>query len=432
MPARVGRGMIAGMKRTADGNDGTAPDGTAPDGNGSTAEDGRAAEDGRPPAAKDDGTSRPSPRERRMAAWRAAPRVLARLGFLAPLGERLALLEAAGSVYDLDEDSDIYGNGVVAALEQRVAGLLGTEAAAFFPTGTMAQQVALRCWAGRTGDPTVALHPLGHPEVHERNAFSQVSGLRPVRITNEPRLPTAEEVRDFEEPFGALMLELPLRDAGFVLPTWEELTEVVDAAREREAVVHFDGARLWECTEHFGRPLAEIAGLADSVYVSFYKSLDAFGGAALAGPATLIDEARAWRHRYGGNVFQQFPTALSALIGLERELPRLPEYVRHARVVAAALSEGLEAGGLPWFRVHPEVPHTFDFQVWLPYDSEVVAEVAIGAAEETGAMLFANYWDPKGPGLSCTEVYVRAAGLEWTAGDVRAAAEEFARRLRGS
>ncbi|BFO14117.1 hypothetical protein SHKM778_05050 [Streptomyces sp. KM77-8] len=252
----------------------------------------------------DDATSDPSGlptlRERRIAACRAAPRALARLGFLAPLRERLALLEAAGDVHDLDETSDVYGNGVVEALEKRVAGLLGTEAAAFFPTGTMAQQVALRCWAGRTGTPAVALHPLSHPEVYERNAFSQVSGLRPVRMTNEPRLPTAAEVRDFEEPFGALMLELPLRDAGFVLPTWEELTEVVDAARERDAVVHFDGARLWECTEHFGRPLAEIAGLADSVYVSFYKSLDAFGGAALAGPAGLIEEARAWRHRYGG------------------------------------------------------------------------------------------------------------------------------------
>lgn len=405
--------MIAGMSDTADGIDDTTAGDERP---GSTA----------------DGTHLPTPRERRLAAWREAPRVLARLGFLAPLSQRLALLEAAGEVYDLDEDSDLYGNGVVAALEQRVAGLLGTQDAAFFPTGTMAQQVALRCWAGRTGDPTVALHPLSHPEVHERGAFSQVSGLRPVRVTSEPRLPTAEEVRDFEEPFGALMLELPLRDAGFVLPTWEELTEVVDAAREREAVVHFDGARLWECTEHFGRPLEEIAGLADSVYVSFYKSFDAFGGAALAGPATLMEEAKAWRHRYGGAVFQQFPTALSALIGLERELPRLPEYVRHARVVAAALREGLHAGGLPWSRVHPEVPHTYDFQVWVPYEPEVAAEAAIAAAEETGAMLFANYWDPKGPGLSFTEVYVRAAALEWTAGDVRAAAVDFARRLLGS
>ncbi|WP_431986498.1 threonine aldolase family protein [Streptomyces griseoflavus] len=403
--------MIARMSDAVDDRDGTAAGG----GHGGVAGEGDA-----PP---------PTLRARRIAAWRAAPRVLARPGFLAPLSERLALLEAAGGVYDLDEDSDIYGNGVVEALERRVAGLLGTEAAAFFPTGTMAQQVALRCWAGRTGNPAVALHPLSHPEVHERNAFSQVSGLRPVRVTDEPRLPTAAEVRDFEEPFGTLMLELPLRDAGFVLPSWEELTGVVDAAREREAVVHFDGARLWECTEHFGRSPAEIAGLADSVYVSFYKSLDAFGGAALAGPAGLVEEARAWRHRYGGNVFQQFPTALSALIGLERELPRLPEYVRHARVVAAALREGFAAGGLPWSRVHPEVPHTFDFQVWLPYDAEVVAEAAIRAAEETGSMPFANYWDPRGPGLASTEVYVRAAALEWTAGDVRTAAEEFAGRL---
>ncbi len=403
--------MIARMSDAVDDRDGTAAGG----GHGGVAGEGDA--------------SPPTLRARRIAAWRAAPRVLARPGFLAPLSERLALLEAAGGVYDLDEDSDIYGNGVVEALERRVAGLLGTEAAAFFPTGTMAQQVALRCWAGRTGNPAVALHPLSHPEVHERNAFSQVSGLRPVRVTDEPRLPTAAEVRDFEEPFGTLMLELPLRDAGFVLPSWEELTGVVDAAREREAVVHFDGARLWECTEHFGRSPAEIAGLADSVYVSFYKSLDAFGGAALAGPAGLVEEARAWRHRYGGNVFQQFPTALSALIGLERELPRLPEYVRHARVVAAALREGFAAGGLPWSRVHPEVPHTFDFQVWLPYDAEVVAEAAIRAAEETGSMPFANYWDPRGPGLASTEVYVRAAALEWTAGDVRTAAEEFAGRL---
>ncbi|MFC8408304.1 threonine aldolase family protein [Streptomyces griseoincarnatus] len=397
--------MIAGMTETAD-HDGTGP----------TTEEAAA----------------PTSREQRIAAWRNAPRVLARLGFLAPLKERLRLLEAAGDVHDLDETSDIYGNGVVEALERRVAELLGTEAAAFFPTGTMAQQVALRCWAGRTGDPAVALHPMSHPEVYERNAFSQVSGLRPVHFANGPRLPTAEEVRDFAEPFGALMLELPLRDAGFVLPTWDELTEVAEAARERDAVVHFDGARLWECTEHFGKSLEEIAGLADSVYVSFYKSLDAFGGAALAGPASLIEEARTWRHRYGGTVFQQFPTALSALIGLDRELPRLPEYVRHARVVAAALREGLEAGGLPWFRVYPEVPHTHDFQVWLPYGTEVVAETAIRAGEETGTMLFANHWDPKGPGLAFTEVYVRAAALEWTAGDVREAATDFARRLTGA
>jgi threonine aldolase len=368
-------------------------------------------------------------RERRLAAHRGARRVFARFGFHKTLRERLAELDEAQGLYDLDELADVYGDGVVEALERKVAGLLGTEAAAFFPTGTMAQQVALRCWAGRTGDPTVALHALSHPEVHERNAFSEVSGLRPVRVTGEPRLPTAAEVRDFEEPFGALMLELPLRDAGFVLPSWEELTAVAAAARERDAVVHFDGARLWESTVHFGRSLEEIASLADSVYVSFYKSLEAFGGAALAGPRELVEEAKAWRHRYGGQVFQQFPTALSALAGLERELPRLPEYVAHARVVAAALREGFAAAGVPWARVHPEVPHTHDFQVWLPYDADVLAEAAVRTAEETGSVLFGSAWDRGGPGLAVTEVHVRAAGLQWTAEDVKSAVAEFMTRL---
>ncbi|MFF9806243.1 threonine aldolase family protein [Streptomyces coeruleorubidus] len=368
-------------------------------------------------------------RERRLAAHRGARRVFARFGFHKTLRQRLAELDGAEGLYDLDELSDLYGDRVVEALEAKVAGLLGTEAAAFFPTGTMAQQVALRCWAGRTGDPTVALHALSHPEVHERNALSEVAGLRTVRVTGEPRLPTAAEVRDFEEPFGALMLELPLRDAGFVLPSWEELTEVVAAARERDAVVHFDGARLWESTVHFGRPLEEIADLADSVYVSFYKSLEAFGGAALAGPRELVEEAKAWRHRYGGQVFQQFPTVLSALVGLERELPRLPEYVIHARVVAAALREGFTAAGVPWVRVHPEVPHTHDFHVWLPYDADVLAEAAVRTAEETGTVLFGSGWERGGPGLAVTEVHVRAAGLEWTAEDVRSAVAEFVARL---
>ncbi|MEU6219940.1 beta-eliminating lyase-related protein [Streptomyces sp. NPDC047022] len=368
-------------------------------------------------------------RERRIAAVRDAERALARPGFLGTLRQRLALLDGVGDLYDLDEDGDLYGSGVVEALEEKVAGLLGKEAAAFFPTGTMAQQIALRCWAGRTGNATVALHSLAHPEVHERKAFTEVSGLRPVRLTSESRLPTADEVHDFEEPFGALMLELPLRDAGFVLPAFEELTEVVRAARERDAVVHFDGARLWESTVHFGRPLDEIAGLADSVYVSFYKSLDGYGGAAIAGPRSLVEEAKTWRHRYGGNVFQQFPTALSALAGLERELPRLPEYVHHARVIAAALREAFAESGVPWSRVHPAQPHTHEFQVWLPYAEDVLAEAALRQAEETGTLLFADAWDRGGPDLAFTEVSVRAAGLTWTACDVKTAVAEFVKRI---
>ncbi|MCX4989382.1 MULTISPECIES: low specificity L-threonine aldolase [unclassified Streptomyces] len=395
-----------------------------------------AAESGTEPAERAGEEAAPlSPEERferRAAAWKAAERVLWRPSHQQTLRERLTWLsEAAESVCDLDGRVDMYGDGLVETLEERVAELLGMEAAAFFPTGTMAQQVALRCWAGRTGDATVALHPLNHPEVHERHAFSRVSGLRPVHVTDAPRLPTAEEVRDFPEPFGALLLELPLRDAGFVLPSWEELNEVVEAARERDAVVHFDGARLWECTPHFDRPLEEIAGLADSVYVSFYKSLGGFGGAAVAGPRTLVDEAKTWRHRYGGMIIQQFPTVLSALIGLERELPRLPEYVAHARVVAGALREGFTEAGVPWVRVHPEEPHTHQFQIWLPYEPDVLGDAGLRQTEETKTGLFAQGWARGGPGLAYTEITVAGPGLEWTADDVKAAVRAFVERLPG-
>jgi threonine aldolase len=368
---------------------------------------------------------------RRKAAWRNAERVLTR-AFDAPMSERLTALAAdAGTLYDLGESPDMYGDGVVAELERRVAGLLGFPAAAFFPTGTMAQQVALRAWAGRTGSPVVALHPLAHPEVHELGALSVVSGLGAVHPTDEPRLPTADEVRELGEPFGTLMLELPLRDAGFVLPSWDELVAVVEAARERDAVVHFDGARLWESTTHFGHSLAEIAALADSVYLSFYKSLGGMSGAVLVGPEGLVEEARIWRHRYGGMVFQQFPAALAALAGLERELPLLPSYVAHARVVAGALAEGFAASAAPWFRVHPQVPHTHQFQVWLPYAAEVLNEASVRQAEETGTALFRR-WSAAGagpPGVSSTEVTVAGPGLEWTRDEVRAALEEFVSRV---
>src|SRR5579863_7548053 len=189
---------------------------------------------------------------RRFAALRQCDRILS-AARRSTVREQLERLVAdADGAYDLDSMPDQYCDGVVAELERRTAELLGMEEGAFFPTGTMAQQIALRCWAARTGNPAVALHPLAHPEVHERRAFSDVSGLRSVYPTAEPRLPSAAEVRELGEPFGTLMLELPLREAGFVLPTWDELCESVAAARARKAVVHLDGARLWESTPHLG------------------------------------------------------------------------------------------------------------------------------------------------------------------------------------
>ncbi|MGW7576815.1 threonine aldolase family protein [Streptomyces sp. NPDC054765] len=384
--------------------------------------------------------ARPAEWARRLAAFRGSERTLLGSTNVETIRERLdRLVAAAPAAYDLDSRPDFYGNddGIIGELERRTADALGTEAAAFFPTGTMAQQVALRCWAGRTGNATVAGHRLSHLEVHERDAYAVISGLRMVHPTDAPRLPTAAEIYDLDEPFGTLALELPLRDAGFALPSWDELTAVVAAARNRDAVVHFDGARLWECGPHFGRTLPEVAALADSVYVSFYKSLDGISGAALAGSEEFVEEARTWRHRYGGRLFQQWPAALAALTGLDRELPRLPQYVAQAKAVARALGEGLAEAGVPWFRVHPEVPHTHQFQVWLPHPPELLNEAVVRQAEDTRTALFHRWSEPTPagpPGVAVTEVTVAASAMDWTEGELRAAVKEFVdfvRRVAG-
>ncbi|WP_051940191.1 threonine aldolase family protein [Phaeacidiphilus oryzae] len=370
--------------------------------------------------------------ERLATAWRGCDRIFSGVR---PRTLRDRIAELAGpeveAAYDLGEPTDMYGNGVVAALEKRVAGLLGTEAAAFFPTGTMAQQVALRCWSERTGNPIVAMHPLAHPEVHERLAYSWLSGLRSVRTNAEPRQPTADEIRGIAEPFGTLMLELPLRDAGFLLPEWDELVEVVGAARERDAVVHFDGARLWESVDRLGHELPEIAALADSVYVSFYKTLGGISGAALAGSEELIGQAKTWRHRYGGQLFEQWPAALAALAGIERELPRLGSYVARARVAAEVFGEVLAAEGLPFGGVWPSVPHTHQFRLWLPFAAERLQAAALRLVEKTGVGFVRGWRDGGLPGVSAfAEVTLAAPGAEWSREEIAETFQSFLAQAR--
>ncbi|GAA5002966.1 threonine aldolase family protein [Kitasatospora paranensis] len=350
--------------------------------------------------------------QRRFAAYRSAGRLLSGTRPQSLREGLAALADGPDPGYDLDQRPDVYGDGVVRALEERVAALLGLPDAAFFPTGTMAQQVALRYWADRTGSRVVAMHPLAHPEVHERRALTRLTGLHTVWPTAEPRLPTPDELRSCEEHFGTVALELPLRDAGFVLPTWSELTATVGAARELGARVHLDGARLWESTPHLGHSLPEICALADSVYVSCYKTLGGLSGALLAGDGAFVREARVWRHRYGGQIFRQWPAALSALAGLERELPLLEGYVTHAREIAAALAT------IPGARVNPSPPHTHQFQLWLPYGADALAEAGLRLAEEQGLALF-GHWAPSAvPGRSMTEVTVAGPATEWSGDEV--------------
>ncbi|MFU8851017.1 threonine aldolase family protein [Micromonospora sp. SL1-18] len=359
-------------------------------------------------------------RLRRVTAQRGCDTVLSGVR-PALVAEQLAMIRATAAD---DLLPDFYGEGgAVEELERRVGELLGVEAVAFFPTGTMAQQVAMRYGAELTGRDGVGLHPLSHPLLHERDAYAVLGGLRAVLTTSAPRNPTADEIGALDEPIGTLLLELPLRDAGFVLPTWDELVAAVGAARQQGARVHLDGARLWESTVHLGHPAAEIAALADSTYVSFYKSLGGLSGAALAGSAELVRYARVWRHRYGGNLFQQWPAALAALAGLAHELPRLPGYVAHAKVVAAALAT------LPGARVHPAPPHTHQFRLWLPHPAEALNAANLALAEEEKAWFVGGWRDTEVPGIALAEVTVDGPALELDADQVTELADRFLRRL---
>ena len=255
--------------------------------------------------------------------------------------------DAAGLV------GDRYGHGgEVTALEAEVVDLLGKPAAVVMPTGTMAQQIALRIHADRRGSRTVLHHPLAHPHLHEDEALVRMHGLVSRPVGDAARMLVPADLDGIAERPAALLLELPQREIGGWLPSWGQLEALTGWARERDVAVHMDGARLWESQPFYDRPHADIAALFDTVYVSFYKGLGAVAGACLAGPEDVIAQAREWRHRHGGDMFALWPIAAHARRRLASELPEMPARLAHARAIAAALAD------IDGVEVVPEVPHT--------------------------------------------------------------------------
>jgi threonine aldolase len=310
--------------------------------------------------------------ERFLNAWHGSP------------GPRGSLLEVAEAT-DEDERWDRYGSGErIERIERRVAELLGKEAAVFMPSGTMAQPIALRIWCERRGIRTIAFHPTCHLELHEEKGYERLHGLHGTLVGDPNRLITVEDLEALREPVAALLLELPQREIGGLLPSWDDLGGQVAWARERKVALHMDGARLWEAQPFYERPHAEIAALFDSVYVSFYKGLGGIAGAALAGDAALIAEARVWQRRQGGNLVTLHPFVVAAELALDGRLERMPVHAAHARVLAAALAEvdGLE--------VVPSPPQTPLFHILLRGDRERLADAALEIAEERKVFLFAD------------------------------------------
>ena len=331
-----------------------------------------------------------------------------------PRSPKQALLALAAALDD-DLDADQYGAGeLIEDFEARVAALLGKPAAVFLPSGTMAQQIALRAHSDRRASATrnVVMHPRNHLDRHELHAYQHLHGLRPVYAGAPDRLLNLDDLHSVAEPLAALLLELPQRELGGQLPAWDELVAQTEWVRSRGAATHMDGARLWECGPFYGRDYAALAALFDTVYVSFYKILGGLAGAALAGPAEIIAEARVWQKRHGGNLIRLYPYVLSARRGLDERLPRIGVYCAKARELAAAL------GTLPGVEVVPNPPPTNMFHLYLRAPCERIMPAVVEIAREHGVWLMNQAAPTALPGFSRLEVTVGDATLDLTAEEV--------------
>ena len=336
-------------------------------------------------------------------------------------------LEALLEVLPADAEPDRYGDGgVVAELETETAAVLGKPAALFFPSGTMAQQIALRIWADRSSRTTVAYHPTSHVELHEERGYAHLHGLvaRPVGDLRAPM--TASDLADISEPLAALLIELPQREIGGPLPEWDELCAQTAWARERGVAVHLDGARLWESTAFYARTPSEVASLFDTVYVSFYKGLGGIAGACLAGPADVIGEAGVWRRRHGGTLSAMWPYAAAALHGLRTRLPRMAAYLQRAREIADAIRD------LPGVEVVVDPPQAPMLHIRLRTGHEAVLQAALELATERGWSVPFRSGPSESPRWRVIELAVGESTMEWPLDDVRSAIARLAATSAGS
>ncbi|WP_329741939.1 threonine aldolase family protein [Dyella sp. A6] len=333
-----------------------------------------------------------------------------------PVAETMAQLAAHPAAQDAVDE---YGaGGAVAQLEAATAARLGKPCGRFFIKGVTAQLCVLQAYADQRGCRNVAIHPLSHMDVDEAGAVERVTGLHAIRLGRHSPFSLAA-LQAVTEPLAVVVVELPLRRAGFLLPPLDELRAMSAWCREQAIPLHFDGARLWEAAAGYGISEAELAALADSVYVSYYKGLGGLGGALVAGSADFIASLGVWKNRYGGNLVTAWPYAISALDGLDRLAPRMPVFVEKARALAAALNH------LPQLRVHPQRPHTNAFQLWLPGQPQVLAARHRRMAEAGEWWLFDGFAEAPLDGYTMVEVQIGPGSDLWSVAQATEAVRQF-------
>jgi threonine aldolase len=247
------------------------------------------------------------------------------------------------------------------------------------------------------------LHALVGRPVGGRDRLLSIDDLRAKPGDNPP----------VAEAPAALVLELPQRDIGGQLPSWDEVVAQVEWAHSVGAAAHMDGARLWQCGGFYDRSLDAIAAPFDTVYVSFYKDIGALAGAAIAGPADVIAEAREWRQRHGGTLYTLWPHAASALANLRMRLPRMPAYRAGALALADALHD------VPGLQLVPDPPHASMFHLILHRDADALDAAALKLAREDGIWTWGRFHPTDIPGISAVELSIGDATLEWKPAEFR-------------
>jgi len=255
-----------------------------------------------------------------------------------PSPEMLAAMAAAevGDEQYLEDPS-------VNELQRRMAELLGQEASLFLPTATMANQVALRAQS-KPGSVVLAeerthvlIYEWGGPAIHSglvmRGVAAEAGRVTPAHIEAEVELGAG----------GVVVLENTHRSSGGRIWPLDEFRATVDAAHERGAALHLDGARLFNASVGAGLPPAEWARHADSVTICFSKGLGCPLGAVVAGSADFIERAWEGKYLFGGAMRQAGVIAAAALYAIDHNVDRLADDHAQARRLAEGLGLDVSA-----------------------------------------------------------------------------------------
>ena len=255
------------------------------------------------------------------------------------------LLDHLCECAEIQPDNYLLG-GEVEAFEQHCAKLLGKEMAVFIPSGTLANQLAIRALAGTKR--RVIVPEMSHVYNDTGDACQILNNLNLMPLAPGKATFTLEEVEAVVSrtaggrvaaEVGAILIESPIRRLLGQTFKWQETQRIAEYARERGIGTHLDGARLFIAAAYSGLAPADIAAPFDTVYVSLWKNFNSGIGAILAGPNSLLGDMFHARRMYGGNLNVGWPAALVARHYMDGYVDRLRNAVQVSEELYATLGE---------------------------------------------------------------------------------------------